>query len=342
MDADVLESTLRQLVETCVGAVDRIAPVAEHLGTRSFLRVHLVGGDSVIARIDAPEDAKGRPAGVPPEPALEPIRSFFEAAGLPVARRLGGDGSIDLFEDLGTRNLGIASAEAPDEVRRALYREACDLVPRLQRLRDPGRLPAFTRRLDDALFRYKAELFAQWSFDDETSRSIVREAFARIAATLRDAPHRLAHRDFQSSNLIVREGRDAGARLGMIDLQGAFQAPPEYDLVCLLRDSYVELPEDEVEAQLERIRPELPDAPAPDTFARRFDLLTLARKGKDHARFISAARARGDDSLLHHLPATVRHLKRAAERSARRDHAFAPLAECIAALSETPESACAR
>ena len=55
----------------------------------------------------------------------------------------------------------------------------------------------------------------------------------------------------------------------MIDLQGAFLAPPEYDLVCLLRDSYVELEAEEVQEQLDRIRPELPDAPEPEGFAAR-------------------------------------------------------------------------
>jgi aminoglycoside/choline kinase family phosphotransferase len=341
MDVDALESTLRRLVATRVGAVDRVEPVAEHLGTRSFFRVHLARGDSLVARIDAPEDPKGRPAGVPSEPPLEPVRSFLEAAGLPVPARLGGEGPIDLLEDLGARTLGIAAAESPG-ARRTLYREACDLVPRLQQLRDPGGLPAFARRLDDTLFRYKGELFARWSFDDEPSRAVVRDAFARIAAEMREAPQRLAHRDFQSSNLIVRAEGDAGGRLAMIDLQGALQAPPEYDLVCLLRDSYIELPEEEIEGHLARIRPELPDAPDPAAFARRFDLLTLTRKGKDHARFIDAAQRRGDDHWLRHIPTTVRQLKRAAERSAARDAAYAPLAACIADLSESPEVMCAR
>ena len=263
------------------------------------------------------------------------------AAAIRAAARLGGEPPIDLLEDLGARTLAIASAESP-ELRRALYREACDLVPRLQRLRDPGGLPAFVRRLDDALFRYKADLFARWSFDDDASRAVVRDAFARIAAEMRDAPQRLAHRDFQSSNLIVRRQADTTGRLTMIDLQGALQAPPEYDLVCLLRDSYAGVPEAEVDALLDRIRPELPDAPEPDTFARRFDLLTLTRKGKDHARFLYAAQTRGDDHWLRHVPTTVRQLKRAAERSAARDSAYAPLAACISELAEAPELMCAR
>src|SRR6185503_9944316 len=90
---------------------------------------------------------------------------------------------------------------------------------------------------------------------------VVRSAFAWIAAELSSAPHRLAHRDFQSANLFVREAAPRGARVWMIDLQGAFLAPPEYDLVCLLRDSYVELPEHEIAAHCEAVRPALPDAP---------------------------------------------------------------------------------
>jgi len=341
-DVDAIQATVRRLVEDRLGAVERIEPVGEHLGTRTFLRVRLGDGRSLIARVDAGEDPESRPPGVPPEPPLEPIRRFLESAGLPVPARLGGQDEVELLEDLGRRSLATAVRDAPAEVRRALYREACDLVPRLQRLRDPGALPAFSRRLDEALFRYKAELFARFSFDDEDSRAIVREAFARIAGEMRDAPQRLAHRDFQSANLILREARDGTEQLAMIDLQGAFLAPPEYDLVCLLRDSYVAIPEDEVEAHLGRIRGELPDAPDPESFRRRFDLLTLTRKGKDHARFLYAARTRGDDALLRFVPPTVRQLKRAAERSAARDPAYAPLAGCIARLADTPEPPCAR
>ena len=125
----------------------------------------------------------------------------------------------------------------------------------------------------------------------------------------------------------------------MIDLQGAWLAPPEYDLVCLLRDSYVELPEGEVAAHLDRVRPQLPDAPDPDTFAHRFDLLTLTRKGKDHARFLYAVSERGDRRYLPFVAPTVRALRAAASRAAARDPRLAALAELI---EELPEPTCAR
>jgi aminoglycoside/choline kinase family phosphotransferase len=137
---------------------------------------------------------------------------------------------------------------------------------------------------------------------------------------------------------MVRGDRPAGRRLVMIDLQGALLAPPEYDLVCLLRDSYVELPEAMVQELLAGVRARLPDAPDPESFARRFDLLTLSRKGKDYARFLYAARERGDRRFLRFAPTAVRALRAAAARAAARDPEFAPLA---ALIHELPESPCA-
>ena len=125
----------------------------------------------------------------------------------------------------------------------------------------------------------------------------------------------------------------------MIDLQGAFLAPPEYDLVCLLRDSYVELSDPAMHEQIERVRPQLPDAPESDTFSRRFDLLTLARKGKDHARFLYSAKERGDRRFLRYVPATVRALRGASARAARLEPRLMPLADLVHSLPATP---CAR
>ena len=46
------------------------------------------------------------------------------------------------------------------------------------------------------------------------------------------------HRDFQSRNLMVHQGR-----LWLIDFQGMRFGPPAYDLAALLIDPYVTLPE---------------------------------------------------------------------------------------------------
>ncbi len=342
-----LEVWVRDAARASLDArVVRIDWLKGGLGLRRFGRVHLQDGSTLVARIDRGEDPRGRPTGRAPEPPLEPIRALLEREGLPVPARLGADPShgIELLEDFGSESLTTAARRLPGEARRALYEQACDLVPAFQRIVDPGDVGAFQRRLDAPLCAYKADLFVTWSLAQRghpasaAERSCVEQAFARIATLAAQAPQRLAHRDLQSANVHVID-RDGRSGLGLIDLQGAFLAPPEYDLVCLLRDSYIELPADEIASHLERIRPRLPDAPDPETFEHRFDLLTLCRKGKDHARFLYAAAERGEEQHLADVPTTVRHLKAAALRAARRDPAFGALADLVHSL---PESACAR
>jgi hypothetical protein len=98
----------------------------------------------------------------------------------------------------------------------------------------------------------------------------------------------------------------------------------------------VTLDEAEVSHQLARIRPRLPDAPGDDEFARRFELLTLARKGKDLARFLDVAHRRGDRRFLRFARATLPALRRAARRAARRDPRLAGFAELVGDLPEPP------
>lgn len=339
-----LGDAFARLVRERLGvAALRIVPLRAGLGTRRFFRIHTDNGArgapaTLVARVEAP----ATPASVGgPEPALEPLRTHLERAGLPVPRSFGSDAAlgIDLLEDLGERSLQSVFPELAPEERRALYEETCDHVACLQRVDEPsGGLPAFGRRLDADFFEGKARLFVEWSLAEALGRpasaaevAAVDEAFGFVAEQARQAPARLAHRDLQSSNLFLVSPAGSRPRLKWLDFQGAFLAPPEYDLMCLLRDSYVELDAAELAHHLERTRPRLPDAPDADTFRLRFDLLTLTRKSKDHALFVRAARLRGEPGYRRFLPGTIRSLLGAAERCA-------PLHPCLARLAELLET----
>jgi hypothetical protein len=332
-----IEAELRDLVAAQLGApVERIERIAGGgVSHRGFYRVTVARGDprTLIARVD-----RGVPGpGVLPEPPLEPLRSFLEANGIPVPRRLGGDPArrIDLLEDCGACTLEEAVRRDPAS-QRALYQEACDLVVALQRLADPsGAVPAFARSLDATLIGVKAARFAARGLPaalgrapDAAEVAAVHAAFDAVREALEGAPRRLAHRDFQSRNLLVRRDRAPGERLVMIDLQGAFLAPPEYDLVCLLRDSYVVLADAECRGHAERVRARLPDAPDTATFATRFDLLTVVRKAKDFALCHELA-ARGDDSWLAFAPATLGYVRHALAGSSPLDARLAALSELL-------------
>lgn len=339
MTLDDAQQRIHALTRSALGRdVSQIQPVEAGLGPRRFFRVSLSPpGEpgSLIARLEQAEDPALRPSGIPPEPPLEPVRAWLSSHGLPVPRCYGNADGLMLLEDLGDTSLESAARSLPVEDIHALYRRACQLVPKLQSAPPPeSRLASFERRLDGALFRYKAEQFVEWALplaDSSADASSVTNAFERIAEEVRDAPHRLAHRDYKAANLHIHANR-----LVMIDLQGAFLAPPEYDLVCLLRDSHVVLDEAFVQNALEEIRPQLPDAPEADTFARRFTLLTLTRTGKDLSRYLYAAKVRKDTRYLCWVPRAVRTLRAAAAEAADWDPAYARLADIITSLPDSP------
>ena len=72
--------------------------------------------------------------------------------------------------------------------------------------------------------------------DDE--RTALAAEWATIVEELAAEPRVLCHRDYHSRNLMLRDGR-----LYLIDFQDARLGPNTYDLVSLLRDSYVDLTE---------------------------------------------------------------------------------------------------
>ena len=106
--------------------------------------------------------------------------------------------------------------------------------------------------------------------------------------------------------------------------------------MCLLRDSYVELPAEEIEALFERTRAQLPDRPDAEASAQRFDLITLAPSGQGPRALPRRGRAPRRPPRTCVAAHHVRHLRAAARAAARRDPAFAPFADLIETLPETP------
>ncbi len=149
------------------------------------------------------------------------------------------------IEDLGERDLFSYGAESWP-VRRAYYESALDEVGKLHRLPEKAwtsiqaSLPA---EFNTALYVWEQHYF----FDNCLGRvfEVRASALAELAAlpALIDIAHQLdaqprvlVHRDFQSQNIIVREGRAC-----LIDFQGMRPGLAQYDLASLLHDPYVSL-----------------------------------------------------------------------------------------------------
>src|SRR5438045_4786631 len=99
-------------------------------------------------------------------------------------------------------------------------------------------LPA---EFDAALYRWEQNYFFENCLGrffgvapDELSELAALDSLGQIANELADRPRVLVHRDFQSQNIIVRNGQ-----AHLIDFQGMRPGLAEYDLASLLFDPYV-------------------------------------------------------------------------------------------------------
>ena len=118
--------------------------------------------------------------------------------------------------------------------------------------------------------------------DRRCSRRLSSRELTALARELAAEPRVLCHRDYHSRNLMLHDGR-----LHMIDFQDARMGPDTYDLASLLRDSYVDFTEaqvDELLAYFLALRGARAAAPSADAeareFRRRFDTMALQRNIK--------------------------------------------------------------
>ena len=133
----------------------------------------------------------------------------------------------------------------------------------------------------------------------------------------------LTHRDFHSRNLMSK-----GGQLYWIDFQDARMGPATYDLASLLRDSYVDLPEELVDELAEEFRQRAVPGESRDTFHRRLELMSIQRNLKALGTFGYQTTARSNPVYMQYIPRTLRYAKRTMERLPR----FGRLHELLAGL----------
>jgi N-acetylmuramate 1-kinase len=178
------------------------------------------------------------------------VHRLFEAAGLPVARleAEAPEAGLFLLEDLGDVTLEAAVPELQPEEVEHLYEAAIGLVVRIQAMRPPpgGERPrCFELAFDQAKLEQEMDFFFRHMAGDFLGLDLESPAAAaarsELHALCRDLGSSfpvLAHRDYHCRNLMVHEGR-----LRLIDYQDARMGRRSYDLVSLLYDSYIDLPD---------------------------------------------------------------------------------------------------
>lgn len=262
------------------------------------------------------------------------VARYLESVGIRTPRvyRYSDEDHLMILEDLGDNLMARELDGAGRQKRMDLYSRAVDLLVRMQHLTkagSPNDCVAFARSFDAFLLNWEFEHFLEYGIEarlgvpmDAADMAVFEQSTRDIVARIEKMPYGFTHRDFQSRNLLLRDGE-----LGVIDFQDALLGPSVYDLVALTRDSYVVLADDVVDALIERyaagVRRDVKEV------RREYDLVTVQRKLKDAGRFVFIDRVKNNPGFLTYLPATLGYVKQALARLPEYDTLYAALRKYV-------------
>jgi len=219
---------------------------------------------------------------------------------------------IIALEDLGDVTLQAHVGAAPAAAHAAIYREAVGFITTVQRrgreLASPAYVP-YGIAFDPDKLTWELQFFTKHfleAYRGAVLTAAAREAlageWAAIAGELAAEPRVLCHRDYHSRNLMVHRGS-----LYIIDFQDARMGPDTYDLASLLRDSYVDFTEAQVDELMAFF---LAGREVDDRdFRRRFDLMALQRNLKALGTFGYQTTARGNTVYIQYMPRTLAYVR---------------------------------
>ena len=250
------------------------------------------------------------------------IAEFLAASGVRVPHVYLHDPAEGLIwmQDLGERDLWSFRGQ-PWATRRPLYESALIEVHKMHSAasRDPA-LAGLTleREFSESLYLWEQEYFFEHCLSahfrvpsDDVHRLAGLPALGSAATRLASLPRVLVHRDFQSQNIIVREGT-----AWLIDFQGMRPGLAQYDLASLLYDPYVALSADERDELLgfyERLASH-DSAGLPDGFRKTFHWCAVQRLMQALGAYGFLGIQKGRADFLAHIPAALESLREVASR----------------------------
>ena len=258
------------------------------------------------------------------------VSNFLKKYNIPVPQILhySPEDRCLLLEDLGNTSLESIALEAHEKTKIDWYKKAINLLIQFQKLptRDPQGCYALMRSFDETLLNWEFDHFFEYGIEKrlkikikEEDLKILKEWSRNMSQKLTQLPQVLVHRDFQSRNLML-----VNDNFKLIDFQDALLGPDVYDIVSLLRDSYVELDPKTFDTLFNYYCQQKNITPTTD-FLKTFDRMTLQRKLKDTGRFVYIDQVKGNSSFLKSIPPSLRYVQTALERQKE----FSPFYKCL-------------
>ncbi len=222
-----------------------------------------------------------------------------------------------LLEDLGDMSLeaSLKSQQAGTQMR-FWYRQALEILVDMQVRGLEGFSPAWcfdTPRVDAPFLKereclYFVLAFLQGYLGLKMAAIELEPDFDRLVGLAASSPERyLLHRDFQSRNLMIKNGR-----LRLIDFQGARLGPLGYDAAALLIDPYVGLEPPWQEELLDYYLQELQKQVTLDeaAFREQYRYLALSRNLQILGAFGFLTKVKKKPQFARYIPGAAASLKR--------------------------------
>ena len=287
----------------------RVVPLTPDASDRRYFRILIPGGPSIVLSLySAPFQVDKLP--------FVNVATLMAKMPVPIPQVIGHaeDLGVLALQDLGDVTLQAHLGAATPAEHAALYRQAVALIATLQKrgeqLESPDYLP-YGISFDVDKLTWELDFFTRHFLEayrgvtlSDSERTTLREEFGVMVHELASEPRVLCHRDYHSRNLMLCE-----SDLYIIDFQDARMGPDTYDLVSLLRDSYVDLPNSTVNEliayflALKGVAGEDPD------FRRRFDVMALQRNLKALGTFGYQTTARRNPVYIQYIPRTLRYVR---------------------------------
>ena len=324
---DPIQQYLRQ--HGLAGHRSRVVPLTGDASDRRYFRVIPQNGDSFVLALHAGPIEFATMAFANVSELLQEIR-------LPIPAVLGHSDALGVIalQDLGDVTLQAHLGAASESEHAALYRQAVALIELLQRRGaelESNRYVPYRIAFDVEKLTWELDFFVKHFMESyrgvtlaSADRSALGEEWSAIVRELAAEPRVLCHRDYHSRNLMLR-----GTDLYVIDFQDARMGPDTYDLASLLRDSYVDITDRDLD-ELIAYFPALKGRTGDEAFRSRFDLMALQRNLKALGTFGYQTAVRRNPVYIQYIPRTLRYARTTLEKHPR----FARLRGLLAAHIE--------
>jgi aminoglycoside/choline kinase family phosphotransferase/tRNA A37 threonylcarbamoyladenosine biosynthesis protein TsaE len=227
-----------------------------------------------------------------------------------------------ITEDFGMEGVTEGDPPAPISER---YEAATDVLAALHRERLPETLP-LAPQSDYAIPTFDIEawlveigLMIEWYLPDrgaplsDARRTEIIAMWRELLQKPASAPRTWVLRDFHSPNLIWLDDREGIKRVGIIDFQDTVLGPPSYDVVSLLQDARVDIPEMlelSLFSRYIKARREADNGFDPAAFAANYAIMSAQRNTRLLGTFARLNRRDGKPQYLRHQPRIWTYLTR--------------------------------